>query len=76
MARYSSVELPRRRNPAQRQARIERITTILLQRQIAFLDRIVVNIRLDHKSTLARSDIIQALIEAAMRGVLDPLRWL
>ncbi len=48
-----------------------KVTVVLLNRQVAFLDHIVINIRSDHGEALARSHIIQALIEAAMQRGMD-----
>lgn len=48
-----------------------KVTVVLLNRQVAFLDQICLNIRLDQGEALSRSHIIQALVEAAMRGGIE-----
>ncbi len=45
-----------------------KITVVLLDRQVAFLDRIAVDIRLRHSVAISRAELIRALIEAASQS--------
>jgi hypothetical protein len=45
-----------------------KITVVLLDRQVAFLDRIAVDIRLRHGVAISRAELIRALIEAASQS--------
>lgn len=47
-----------------------KITVVLLDRQVAYLDRIAVDIRLQHGVAIARAELIRALIEAASQSGL------
>jgi hypothetical protein len=47
-----------------------RVTVVLLQRHIAYLDHIAVDIRLRHGKIVRRDALVRAFVEAAMlRGV-------
>jgi hypothetical protein len=48
-----------------------RITVVLLNRQIAYLDRLSVEIRLKHGAIIRRDALVRALVEAVMRRGLD-----
>jgi hypothetical protein len=47
-----------------------KITVVLLDRQVAYLDRIAVDIRLRHGAAIARAEMIRGLIEAAWQSGL------
>ncbi len=47
-----------------------KITVVLLDRQVAYLDRIAVDIRLQRGVAISRADLIRALIEAASQSGL------
>lgn len=49
----------------------EKITVVLLNRQVAFLDRMAVSIRLKHGRVVSRAELIRALIEATLRSGVD-----
>ncbi len=42
-----------------------KITVVLLDRHVAYLDRIAVDIRLEHGFAISRAELIRSLIEAA-----------
>lgn len=48
-----------------------KITVVLLDRQVAFLDRIAVDIRLQHSFAISRAELIRALVEAAAQSRMD-----
>lgn len=48
-----------------------RITVVLLNRQIAYLDRLSVEIRLRHGTIIRRDALVRALVEAVMRRGID-----
>jgi hypothetical protein len=48
-----------------------KITVVLLDRHVAYLDRLAVDIRLKHGKAISRAEIIRGLIEAAVQGGLD-----
>ena len=45
-----------------------KITVVLLDRHVAYLDRIAVDIRLQFGFAISRAELIRALIEAASRS--------
>jgi len=45
-----------------------KITVVLLDRHVAYLDRIAVDIRLEHGFAISRAELIRSLIEAASRS--------
>jgi len=45
-----------------------KITVVLLDRQVAFLDRLAVDIRLRHGVAISRAELIRALIEAMIQS--------
>jgi hypothetical protein len=47
-----------------------KITVVLLDRHVAYLDRIAVDIRLEHGFAISRAELIRSLIEAATRSGL------
>jgi hypothetical protein len=47
-----------------------KITVVLLDRQVAYLDGIAVDIRLEHSFAISRAELIRALIEAASQSGL------
>jgi hypothetical protein len=49
-----------------------KITVILLQRHVALLDRLALDIRIKHGQAITRSEIIFAMVEAAERRKMDP----
>ena len=48
-----------------------KITVVLLDRQVAYVDGIAVDIRLRHAVAISRAELIRGLIEAALQGGLD-----
>src|SRR5438046_8654825 len=47
-----------------------KITVVLLDRHVAYLDRLAIDIRLKHGKAISRAEIIRGLIEAAFqRGI-------
>lgn len=48
-----------------------KITVVLLDRHVAFLDRLAVDIRLKHGKAISRAEIIRGLIEGAIQGGAD-----
>ena len=48
-----------------------RVTVVLLNRHIAYLDRLAVDIRLKHGKIIRRDALVRAFVEAAMRRGLD-----
>jgi hypothetical protein len=47
-----------------------KITVVLLDRHVAYLDRIAVDIRLEHSFAISRAELIRSLIEAASHSGL------
>jgi tryptophan synthase alpha subunit len=45
-----------------------KITVVLLDRHVAYLDRFAVDIRLQHGFAISRAELIRALIEAASQS--------
>jgi hypothetical protein len=45
-----------------------KITVVLLDRHVAYLDRIAVDIRLGHGFAISRAELIRSLIEAASQS--------
>lgn len=48
-----------------------KITVVLLDRQVAYVDGIAVDIRLRHSVAISRAELIRALIEAVSQSGLD-----
>jgi len=48
-----------------------KITVVLLDRQVAYLDRIAIDIRLLHGFAISRAELIRALVEAAAQSPLS-----
>ncbi len=48
-----------------------KITVVLLDRQVAYLDRVAVDIRLQHSFAISRAELIRALVEAAAQSEAD-----
>jgi hypothetical protein len=48
-----------------------RITVVLLDRHVAYLDRLAIDIRLKHGKAISRAEIIRGLIEAAFQSNVD-----
>lgn len=48
-----------------------KITVVLLDRHVAYLDRLAIDIRLKHGRAISRAEIIRGLIEAAIQGGAD-----
>jgi hypothetical protein len=48
-----------------------KITVVLLDRHVAYLDRLAIDIRLKHGRAISRAEIIRALIEAAEQSGID-----
>lgn len=48
-----------------------KITVVLLDRHVAYLDRLAIDIRLKHGKAISRAEIIRGLIEAAFQSGAD-----
>ena len=48
-----------------------KITVVLLDRHVAYLDRLAIDIRLRHGRAISRAEIIRALIESASQSGID-----
>ena len=48
-----------------------KITVVLLDRRVAYLDRLAIDIRLKHGKAISRAEIIRGLIEAAFQSGID-----
>ncbi len=48
-----------------------KITVVLLDRHVAYLDRLAIDIRLKHGKAISRAEIIRGLIEAAIQSGID-----
>jgi hypothetical protein len=48
-----------------------KITVVLLNRHIVFLDRLAVDIRLEHGKAISRAELLRALVEAAIQSGMD-----
>ena len=48
-----------------------KITVVLLDRQVAYVDGIAVDMRLRHSVAISRAELIRGLIEAALQSGLD-----
>ena len=48
-----------------------KITVVLLDRHVAYLDRLAIDIRLRHGKAISRAELIRGLIEAAFQSGLD-----
>ncbi len=48
-----------------------KITVVLLDRHVAYLDRLAIDIRLKHGRAISRAEIIRGLIEAAIQSGRD-----
>src|SRR3954470_7920896 len=48
-----------------------KITVVLLDRHVAYLDRLAIDIRLKHGKAISRAEIIRGLIEAAFQSNVD-----
>jgi hypothetical protein len=63
--KYNLPEVP------QKQRGWTRITVVLLNRHIAYLDRLAVDIRLAHGRIIRRDALVRAFVEATMRRGVD-----
>src|SRR5437588_11459098 len=48
-----------------------KITVVLLDRHVAYLDRLAIDIRLKHGKAISRAELIRGLIEAAITSGID-----
>lgn len=48
-----------------------KITVVLLDRHVAYLDRLSIDIRLKHGKAISRAELIRALVEAAEQSKID-----
>jgi len=48
-----------------------KITVVLLDRHVAYLDRLAIDIRLKHGKAISRAEIIRGLIEASFQSGTD-----
>lgn len=48
-----------------------KITVVLLQRQVAFLDDVSVGVRVRHGKAVSRAELLRGLVEAASRLGVD-----
>jgi hypothetical protein len=69
--RDTSVTRPTLGRPIVHTEAWSKVTVVLLDRHIAYLDRLAVEIRLRHHKAFARAELIRGLIEAAMDSGID-----
>ena len=62
---------PQRGRPVVHTEPWAKITVVLLDRHVAFLDRLAIDIRLKHGKAISRAEIIRALIEGAFQSGVD-----
>lgn len=62
---------PQRGRPVVHTEPWAKITVVLLDRHVAYLDRLAIDIRLKHGKAISRAEIIRALIEAAFQSGVD-----
>lgn len=65
---------PRRRKPGRPPTHVEswtKVTVVLFDRQIEYLDRLVATMRTKHGTPISRAQIIRALVDAASQSDLD-----
>lgn len=48
-----------------------KITVVLLDRHVAYLDRLAIDIRLKHGRAISRAELIRGLIESAFQSGVD-----
>ena len=48
-----------------------KVTVALLDRQVAFLDQLAIDIRLKHRKAISRAEIIRAVVESAIQSGVD-----
>ena len=48
-----------------------KITVVLLDRHVAYLDRLAIDIRLKHGKAISRAELIRGLVEAAFQSGVD-----
>jgi hypothetical protein len=66
----SKVAKRRGRRPSHPE-RWKKVTVVLMDRQIAFLDRLVADIRAANDTSISRAHLIRALIDALAESDLD-----
>jgi hypothetical protein len=67
----TAKQVPQRGRPVVYTEAWSKVTVVLLDRHVAFLDRLAVEIRLKHHKAISRAEIIRALIEAPSQGDID-----
>lgn len=66
-----SAAKPTRGRPVMHTEPWAKVTVVLLDRHVAYLDRAAVEIRLRHGKAISRAEIIRGLIEAAIQSGVD-----
>lgn len=67
----SALAKPTRGRPVVHTEPWAKITVVLLDRHVAYLDRLAIEIRLRHAKAISRAEIIRAFIEAAAASEVD-----
>lgn len=67
----SAVAKPNRGRPVVHTEPWAKITVVLLDRHVAYLDRLAIDIRLKHGRAISRAEIIRGLIESAIQSGID-----
>lgn len=49
----------------------QKVTVVLLDRHVAYLNRLVIDIRLKHGKAVSRAEIVRGFIEAAIQRGID-----
>ncbi len=62
---------PTRGRPVMHTEPWAKITVVLLDRHVAYLDRLAIDIRLKHGRAISRAEIIRGLIESAFQSGVD-----
>ena len=69
--RVSPAAKPNRGRPVVHTEPWAKITVVLLDRHVAYLDRLAIDIRLRHGKAISRAEIIRGLIEASAHSGVD-----
>jgi len=62
---------PERGRPIVHTESWSKVTVVLLDRHVAFLDQVAIEIRLKHRKAISRAEIIRALVEASFQSEVD-----
>jgi len=61
----------KRGRPVVHTAPWQKVTVVLLDRHVVFLDRLAIDFRLKHGKAISRAEIVRAFIEAAIQRGID-----